>query len=368
MGGCGQRRCAPRALRPPPPPLLGAAETRRATDLGGKNGQACAEFLFSARRSPPPPPSLDPPPQTKNWAPRTHKSSDTHRPHSRADNDDPTHSAEGRTSDCAGPRKETNEGRGVTQGEGGGFEGVPGTFIALRGGILGPVASVTTGGAVIGDEDSVVSASCQVGVEVVTARPLLALLLMQTTVFVAGEFRDERSDAAEGQCAALSQNAGLIGELGHDDQQGAAHSPSMPRPITCWARRKRRRQPVWSGFCEGQCQDWGGRSLWGVHISCCGCIVGEYHAHCLDSLPVPVSLAWPNLRQHSDYDRMLVSGGHPAAQYPLLHLPGKLKPVRTPAANVLTTYHRRDRLLHIGGALHFQTFCPQRCLWMVPCD
>ena len=32
----------------------------------------------------------------------------------------------------------------------------------------------------------------------------------------------------------------------------------MPRPITGWARRKRRRQPVWSGFCDGHCQDWGG--------------------------------------------------------------------------------------------------------------
>ena len=36
-----------------------------------------------------------------------------HRPRGRADNHDPTHSAEGRTGDCPGPRNETNEGEGA---------------------------------------------------------------------------------------------------------------------------------------------------------------------------------------------------------------------------------------------------------------
>ena len=41
-----------------------------------------------------------------------------HRPHGRADNNDPTHSAnaKGRTGARPGPRKETIEGRNVTQG------------------------------------------------------------------------------------------------------------------------------------------------------------------------------------------------------------------------------------------------------------
>ena len=176
-----------------------------------------------------------------------------------------------------------------------------------------------------------------------------------------GGGRDEGCNVREGQCEALSQNAALIGELGNGDQRGAAHSPSMPRPITGWARRKRRRQMVWSGFCEGHCRH-GGRSLWGVHISCCGCIVGEYHAHWLDSLPVPFSLAWTNLRQHSDYDRMLVSGGHPAAQYSVLHLPGKLKTGRTPGSTNRHTYsafmasppgkHARGSDFRSHGTLH----------------
>ena len=66
---------------------------------------------------------------------------------------------------------------------------------------------------------------------------------------------------------------------------------------------------VWPGFCEGQCQD-GGRNLWGVHISCCRCIIPEYHAHWFDSLPVPFSLAWTNLRQHSDYGGILALRAH----------------------------------------------------------
>ena len=38
------------------------------------------------------------------------------RPRGRADNDDLTHVTKGRTGDCPGPRKETTEGRNVTQG------------------------------------------------------------------------------------------------------------------------------------------------------------------------------------------------------------------------------------------------------------
>ena len=57
--------------------------------------------------------------QAQYWAPHTQKRSDTHRPRGRPANDDPTHSAKGRTGDCPGPRRETNEGRNVTQGGGG---------------------------------------------------------------------------------------------------------------------------------------------------------------------------------------------------------------------------------------------------------
>ena len=61
------------------------------------------------------PPQHQPQPQqTKHWPP-AHTRSNVHRPHSRADNDDPTHSAKGRTGDSPRPHKETNEGRNVTQ-------------------------------------------------------------------------------------------------------------------------------------------------------------------------------------------------------------------------------------------------------------
>ena len=58
------------------------------------------------------------PRQTKYRALRARTRSNTRRPHGRADNNDPTYSAEGSTGACAGPRKETNEGRNVTRGRG----------------------------------------------------------------------------------------------------------------------------------------------------------------------------------------------------------------------------------------------------------
>ena len=56
------------------------------------------------------PPQLQPQ-QTKYWAARTHKPSNTHRPRGRADNNDTTHSAKGRAGEYAGPRGGTNKGR-----------------------------------------------------------------------------------------------------------------------------------------------------------------------------------------------------------------------------------------------------------------
>ena len=48
---------------------------------------------------------------------QTHKRSSRYQPHGRGNNDDTTHSAKGeQVTDCPGARKETNEGRNVTQG------------------------------------------------------------------------------------------------------------------------------------------------------------------------------------------------------------------------------------------------------------
>ena len=49
--------------------------------------------------------------------------SSMHRPHGRGGRDHPTHSAEGRTGDCPGPREATSDGRNVTRPRGGGGGG-----------------------------------------------------------------------------------------------------------------------------------------------------------------------------------------------------------------------------------------------------
>ena len=57
------------------------------------------------------------PQHTNYWVPRTRKRQEQeHRPQRRTESSDPTQHAEGRTSDCPGPRKGTTTRRNVTQG------------------------------------------------------------------------------------------------------------------------------------------------------------------------------------------------------------------------------------------------------------
>ena len=67
------------------------------------------------------PPHSAQPRHTNDGAPRTRKRhQQEHRPQRPTERSDPTQHAEGRTSDCPGPRKETTTRRNVTRGGGGG--------------------------------------------------------------------------------------------------------------------------------------------------------------------------------------------------------------------------------------------------------
>ena len=128
--GVGSKHRKTTPTTPPSAPTTGLRE--RGNDTSGSTGRSGRQNAATRRnmrredrvtvqgpvREPTQddtPPQRQPQPrQTEYWAlrARTHM----HRPHGRADNDDPTQHGKGRTGDCPGPRKETTThggGRGA---------------------------------------------------------------------------------------------------------------------------------------------------------------------------------------------------------------------------------------------------------------